>query len=83
MRRIGCESGYSDGRAGSDFGHDRGHWEGKLDRCRIGNGCGYVPDGGNGSKLHQNEDDLEIKGFVQNCLSNELHCARWHGVLCL
>ena len=81
MRRIECELGCSDDRVGNDSGHDQGHCKGKLDRCRIGNGCRYVPDGGNGSKLHQSEDDLGIMGFVQNCPSNELHCARWHGVL--
>ena len=80
MRRIGYELGYSDDGVGNDSGHDQGHCEGKLDRCRIGNGCGYVPDGGNGSKLCQSGDDLGIKGFVQNYPSNELHCARRCGV---
>ena len=81
MRRIGCESGYGNGGVGNNSGHDWGHCEGKLDRCRIGNGCRYVPDGGNGSRLRQSKDDLGIKGFVQNYPSNELHCAQRRGVL--
>ena len=81
MRKIRCELDYNNGGVGNDSEHDRGHCKGKLDRCRTGNGCRYVPDGDNGSRLCQSEDDLGIKGFVQNYPSNELHCVRWRGVL--
>ena len=81
MRKIRCESDYSDGGVGNDSGHDQGHCEGKLDRCRTGNGCRYVPDGDNGSRLRQSEDDLGTKGFIQNYPSNELHCIQQRGVL--
>ena len=50
-RRIGCELGCNDDEVDNDSGCVLGRCKGKLDTCRTGNRCGYVPVDGNENKL--------------------------------
>ena len=81
MRRIGCELGYNDGEVDNDSGCALGHCEGKLDTCRTGNRCRYVPVDGNENKLRRSKGDLGIKGFAQNYPSNKPHYIQRRGAL--